>query len=95
MSAFAVLLYLQIFLPSTCRFMLCFIGFPAFSEFSASQVYCPSCMFFCTVIMIKSLPWNALGISNDSFPLCICFPSFFQVIAGAGLRKNKQSARSY
>ena len=59
-------------------------------EFSASQVYWPSCSVLFTPSICKLLPNKEVGISKEFCPSIICCPFFFQVMLGSGLQYLKK-----
>ena len=59
-------------------------------EFSASQVYWPSCSVLFTLSICKLLPNKEAGISKEFCPSIICCPFFFQVMLGSGLQHLKK-----
>ena len=64
-------------------------------EFSASQVYWPSCSVLFTPSICKLLPNKEAGISKEFCPSIICCPFFFQVMLGSGLQYLKKIFSHY
>ena len=57
----------------------------------ASQVSVVSCKLSFTLVMLRSRPLKASGISMKSIPLLSTTPFFFQTNVGGGLWKNEKT----